>query len=69
MQIRKRLDHRLSVATLIGVCLIASNGCQSWQSSAALPGLVSGSGERQVLREAKNDPFPSPSEVGIQVAK
>lgn len=69
MQIRKRLARCVPAAVLIGVCLIASNGCQTWQSTSALPGMVSNQGERQVLREAKNDPFPSPSEVGIKVAK
>jgi len=48
---------------------LASSGCQTWHASSAIPGLKSKQGERQVLREAKNDPFPSPSEVGMKVTK
>jgi len=45
--------------------LFASSGCQSWRS-AAVPGLSSKQGERQILKQAKQDPFPSPSDVGMQ---
>ncbi len=59
----------LCAASLVGSCLIASSGCQAWQSSSAISGLGSKQGERQVLREAKNDPFPSPSDVGMKGTK
>lgn len=56
-------------ATLLTLGLIASSGCQMWHSSSAIPGMASKQGERKVLREAKNDPFPSPSDVGLMGAK
>ncbi|NOY29859.1 MAG: hypothetical protein GXP28_06675 [Planctomycetes bacterium] len=46
--------------------LVAMIGCQSWQSSSVLPGLTATKDERLVVKQAKNDPFPSPSDVGIQ---
>ena len=69
MQVRIRSVRWRVAASMMGVWLLACSGCQTWQSSSALPGLAAGQGERQVLREAKNDPFPSPSEVGMRVAK
>jgi len=46
--------------------LVAAIGCQSWQSSASLSGLTASKDERLVVKQAKNDPFPSPSDVGIE---
>ncbi|TWU24662.1 hypothetical protein Pla144_35480 [Bythopirellula polymerisocia] len=50
------------------VALLAWNlvtGCTSWQNSSP-PGLGNWSNERRTLQEAKNDPFPSPGQVGIK---
>jgi len=63
-----RIKRWLSTTSLLGTVVIASSGCQSWHS-AAIPGLASKQGERQVLRQAKQDPFPSPSDVGMKVTK
>jgi len=41
-------------------------GCQSWLASSSLTGLTATKGERLVVKQAKNDPFPSPSDVGIK---
>jgi len=45
--------------------LFVSHGCQSWQTSSAFTGLTASKGERLVVKQAKNDPFPSPSDVGF----
>jgi hypothetical protein len=50
-----------------GVLLIAAlAGCQSWQSSPGLPGLGASKVERRIVKQAQNDPFPSPDQVGIE---
>ncbi len=64
-----RITRWLCAASLLGRCLLAGSGCQTWQSSLAIPGLGSSQGEREILRQAKNDPFPSPIDVGMKVAK
>jgi len=46
--------------------LTATIGCQSWQTSSILPGLTTTKGERLIKKQAKNDPFPSPSDVGFK---
>jgi len=56
------LALRYLVAMLL-VCVFT--GCQAWQSSSALPGLLVSKAERQAVDQAKNDPFPSPSDVGM----
>ena len=66
MQQSKKNKRWLCVSCLLGCCLIASSGCQIWQSSSVIPGMGSKQSERRVLREAKNDPFPSPSDVGMK---
>lgn len=58
-----------SVLALFTVGLLVSVGCQTWRSAAVIPGLSSTSGERAILSQAKNDPFPSPSDVGMGAAK
>ena len=58
-----------SVWALFSVGLLVSAGCQTWRSAAVIPGLSSTSGERAILSQAKNDPFPSPSDVGMDAAK
>jgi hypothetical protein len=51
----------------LGVVLISAlAGCQSWQSSTGIPGLGASKVERQIVKQAKNDPFPSPDQVGME---
>lgn len=58
----------LCAMSLLGAICLASTGCQTWRS-AAIPGMASKQGEREVLKQAKQDPFPSPSDVGMTVTK
>lgn len=48
------------------VALLICSGCQAWQSQVAVPGLGVSSKERQIVKQAKRDPFPSPAEVGMK---
>lgn len=52
--------------TLSVVLVSALAGCQSWQTSTGLPGLGASKVERQIVKQAKNDPFPSPNQVGME---
>ena len=47
-------------------CLTLLAGCQTWQPSPGLPGLGFSKVERQIVKQAKNDPFPSPKQVGME---
>ena len=49
--------------------LAASAGCQSLSSSGMMPGLAEAKREKQIVRLATNDPFPSPSDVGLKLPK
>jgi hypothetical protein len=50
-----------------GVLLIAAlTGCQSWQSSPGIPRLGASKVERRIVKQAQNDPFPSPDQVGME---
>jgi hypothetical protein len=50
-----------------GLLLIAAlSGCQSWQSSHGIPGLGASKKERGIVKQARNDPFPSPEQVGME---
>lgn len=42
------------------------SGCSTWNSAGSLPGLESWKDERAVIKKAKNDPFPSPQQVGLK---
>ena len=64
--VRVAIILRLSAGILL---LLAFTGCQSWQSPSVLPGLTASKGERLVMQQAKNDPFPSPSEVGMKATE
>lgn len=58
-----------AVGVFVGNLVLAS-GCQTWRSSAALPGGVAvKKNQREVLKNAKKDPFPSPSDVGMTMTK
>ena len=58
--------RRLAVTVwlLTGLFLPALAGCQSWGS--ALPDLTTTKDERLAVQQAKNDPFPSPADVGLE---
>ncbi|NOY41321.1 MAG: hypothetical protein GXP26_05735 [Planctomycetes bacterium] len=57
---------RLSVALLL---VGGISGCQVWHASPHLSGLTATKGERQVVKRSKNDPFPSPSDVGMEASE
>lgn len=46
--------------------LTAITGCTSWQTTPGLPGLSEWNEERAVLKKVKNDPFPTPQQVGLK---
>lgn len=46
--------------------LLISAGCTSWQSPTGLPGLGTWNEERNILKKVKNDPFPTPQQVGLK---
>ncbi len=51
----------------LGISLIlAMAGCQAWHSKLGAPGFGFSKGERQIVEQAKNDPFPSPDQVGMK---
>jgi hypothetical protein len=59
------LSNKLRLA--LGTLLISGlAGCQSWQSKVGIPSLGFSQGERQIVKQAKNDPFPSPNQVGMK---
>ena len=64
MQQCSAVKRWLGATSLLGMLLIAPCGCQTWRS-AAIPGLASKQGEQQVLRQARQDSFPAPSDVGM----
>jgi hypothetical protein len=45
---------------------VIAGGCQGLSRSSLVPGFAESRQERQIARQAENDPFPSPSDVGIQ---
>ncbi len=63
----KELMQSIWSRLTVGVVLtFALAGCQSWQSSTGIPGLGFSKVERQIVKQAKNDPFPSPKQVGME---
>ncbi len=64
-----KYPQRVLVAALLSVFITFSVGCAMWRSASAIPHISSKQGEREVLEQAKNDPFPSPADVGLQSAK
>jgi hypothetical protein len=57
----KRVTGTCALLSLLSTC-----GCSGWHSSAALPGLNKWKDERAVVKQAQNDPFPSPQQVGLK---
>lgn len=66
---RNRLVKWRSSLSAVAVCVLMTAGCQTWKSSSAIPGMSAKKSEREALRQAKHDPFPSPSQVGMQETK
>jgi hypothetical protein len=68
----KHLDRRADAAALVGrwlgaaaFVLTLAAGCQT-----LLPSKLTNFGEdRRILKQAQNDPFPSPADVGIETPK
>ena len=55
---------------LLGLLILSIPlGCQSWHASTAFPGMQTTSDQRKVLQQLDRDPFPSPSDVGMQGAE
>lgn len=52
--------------TMGGMFFIALTGCQIWQTTSSIAGLGTSSKERQIVKQAMNDPFPSPDQVGVE---
>lgn len=55
----------LATTGLVVAGLVVASGCQGLSSSALIPGLAESRRERQIVRQAESDPFPSPGDVGI----
>ena len=51
----------------LGVSLLLT-GCQSLMPGGPAPGVTSRTSEKQIAKLAKNDPFPTPQQVGIRGA-
>jgi len=64
MQKKRARPHWLLAVHCVGCLWLVGSGCQTWRSSS-IPGLDLGKSDRQVLRQAQQDPFPSPSDVGM----
>lgn len=60
-KLANRLRGSLAVA-----CILAMSGCQVWHSPLPISRLMASKGERQVIQQAENDPFPTPSQVGFR---
>jgi hypothetical protein len=54
--------------TLLGALSLTASGCQGLNGVALVPGMKQAKQERQILRQAKNDPFATPDDVGYQAA-
>ena len=55
------------VTGLSWLCL-ASAGCQSWAPGSGLPGMIAKRNHGHLAKIAAQDPFPSPSDVGLSDA-
>lgn len=51
------------------VLAVAGSGCQGVGGSALLSGFSESKQEREIVRLAEHDPFPSPSDVGFSTAE
>lgn len=63
--IKQKSRGHLTLSGTLAIALALSAGCQAWTSSPLPVGLNTKS-ERKVMRQAKQDPFPSPKDVGIE---
>jgi hypothetical protein len=61
---RKNLTSVMAFCLIVGSLL--TTGCQVWNSSGSIPGLNNWSKDLTYAKQAKNDPFPSPEQVGLK---
>jgi hypothetical protein len=60
--------RRLSPQVIfVALSLIVAGGCQSF-APGSLAGLSTARKESRILKEAQNEPFPSPADVGLASA-
>lgn len=59
---RDGLHARALGATLAVVAMLAGVGCQSF---APTSGITAKQREQKIVKQAANDPFPSPGDVGL----
>jgi hypothetical protein len=55
-------------AALIFLAIAASSGCQSL-ALGSMAGFSAARQEKKILKQAENDPFPSPADVGLEEAR
>jgi len=48
--------------------LLACGGCQTMSLLPGTSSIISSKGEKKIQKMAKNDPFPSPSDVGMKIS-
>jgi hypothetical protein len=60
----RRLSPRV---ILVAFSLVLAAGCQSF-APGSLAGLSTARKESRILKEAQNEPFPSPADVGLASA-
>ena len=60
--LRVELTARALWSPLIIIAMLAGVGCQSF---APTSGIAAKSREQKIVKRAANDPFPSPSDVGL----
>jgi hypothetical protein len=49
---------------VLAASALACTGCQAF-APGAVPGAFAARDEKQIVKLAKNDPFPSPADVGL----
>ncbi|MEM9354295.1 MAG: hypothetical protein AAGA92_14910 [Planctomycetota bacterium] len=61
-----RLRSAACAGFILTACGLAACGCQSWTGGSGGPGSTSRHDEREITKLVKNDPFPSPEQVGLK---
>ncbi len=65
----RRYSLRVRIAQFLGCCvLLVCGGCQTMSQIPGMGSMISSKGEKKIQKMAKNDPFPSPSDVGLKVS-
>jgi hypothetical protein len=55
----------MPILLLLTLLLVGSVGCQQVHQGISLPGITASSQDKKAVQLAKQDPFPSPADVGI----